>query len=108
MMVVNRPLVRTRDNHQRAIIGGAVLDHDADREQVVVGVGVKSPVLVPLDLGIGAGVFEVQLGMIEAHGAAEQLRHRFDDRVALGQFPEQRIAQVRVLEPTHARMRGAM
>ena len=47
-VVVNGAAVAARHHQHRAVVWREVIDHDAHRRQVVIGVRVKSPVLVPL------------------------------------------------------------
>src|SRR6266436_6668104 len=49
MMVVDRPLVAARHDHHRTVLHVDIVDHDADRGEILVGVRVERPILVPLD-----------------------------------------------------------
>ena len=44
-----RTVMAARDHHQRTVVHVAVVEIDAGRQHVVVGVGVERPVLVPFD-----------------------------------------------------------
>ncbi len=81
-----------------------VVEHDADRRQVVVGVRVERPVLVPLDRRAVARGLEVELADVEAdRGSPELLEHRQDvgmrDHAGVALVP-----LVRRLDPAHPRL----
>ena len=51
MVVTDGSLVGARDDVQRTVVRLAVVEHHADGQHVVVGLGIEGPVLVPLDGG---------------------------------------------------------
>lgn len=51
VVIEDRPAVGARYDHERAVVVGRVVEHDADGEHVVVRVRIERPVLVPLDRG---------------------------------------------------------
>ncbi len=48
VVVEGRTLVAARNDHQRAVLHSHVVEHDANRREVVIGMRVERPVLVPL------------------------------------------------------------
>ena len=48
MVLVDGALVAARHAEQRAVLDGAVVHHHADGGEIVIGVRVEGPVLVPL------------------------------------------------------------
>ena len=72
-MIVNRTLMAARDHHHRTVLDPAIVEHDADRHEIVVGVRIKGPILVPFNRRTIAGRLHVQLARIEAHGAPQIL-----------------------------------
>ena len=73
VMVEDLALVAARNAEQRAVLNGAIVHHHAHGAEVVIGVRVEGPVLVPLDGGTVAGGLHVELGGVEADGRAHQL-----------------------------------
>jgi hypothetical protein len=88
MMVVDWPLVAARHDHHRTVLHISIVDHDADRGEILVGVRVERQILVPLDRGAIAGrhmrasrnpkVVELltDLGLARAYGVGESLHRR--------------------------------
>ncbi len=103
VMVVGRALVAARHDHQGAVLGPAIVEHDADRQHVVVGVRVERPVLVPLDRRAVFRRLDVELRAIQPHAGAEQLAGYRQQRLAAHERVEHRIERVRLLDPAHAR-----
>ena len=68
VMVVDRPLVAARHDHHRAVLHVDIVEHDADRGEILVGVRVERPILVPFDRRAIAGRLHVELAGVEAHG----------------------------------------
>ena len=66
MVVVGRAEVRAGQDHQRAVVHVAVVEVDAGRQHVVVGMRIERPVLVPFDRRAVAGRLHVELAAIEA------------------------------------------
>ena len=66
MGIENFASVRAGDDEHRAVIHTGVVKHDACCRYVVVGVGVKGPVLVPLDRGSKIWRRHIQLGVVKA------------------------------------------
>ena len=48
-MIVDPALMAARDHHHRTVLDVAIVEHDADRREIVVGVRIEGPVLVPFD-----------------------------------------------------------
>jgi len=49
VVVADRTAMRARHDHQAAVFHPHIVDGDANREHVVIGVRVERPVLVPFD-----------------------------------------------------------
>ena len=95
------------DHHHRAVLEVAIVEHDADRGEIVIGVRIKRPVLVPLDRRAITGRFHVELAGVEAHRAPQILQHLDDLRMPRrpGVFG---VVQLRRLDPPHPRLGGRM
>ena len=63
---VDRPAVTARQHRHRAVLGGGVVQQQAHREHVVVGVRIEGGVLVHLDRRADVAALEVQLAVVEA------------------------------------------
>jgi hypothetical protein len=50
-MIVYRAQMAAWDHHHRTIIDRAIVEHDADGREIVVGVRIERPVLVPYSTG---------------------------------------------------------
>ena len=103
MVVVDRSAMAARHDHQRAVLHLHVVEHHADRGEVVIAVRIERPVLVPFDRRAEARAFQVQLGGVEPDVRTPQrLQHAQDGRV-----PRQRgiggMVQMRGLDPAHPR-----
>ena len=108
VVVVDRPLVAAGHAQQRAVLDLAIVHHHADGAQIVVGVRIERPVLVPLDRGTVAGGLHVQLRRVEADRRAHQLlQHRQDVRVTHHRIID-RVMQMRRLDPPHPRFLRAV
>ena len=68
------------EHRHGAVLGGGVVEQQAHRQRVVVGVRVERRVLVHLDRRPDVAALEVQLGVMKAHRGAEQLGDHVDDR----------------------------
>ena len=66
MVIENFASVRAGDDEHRAVIHTGVVEHDACCRYVVVGVGVKGPVLVPLDRRSKMWRLHVEFGVVKA------------------------------------------
>jgi hypothetical protein len=108
MVVVDRAPVAAGDAEQRSVLERAVVHHHADGREVVVGVRVEGPVLVPLDRRPVARGLDVELGGVEADGGVDQL---LQDRehVRVAHHPVVRLVlRVRGLDPADARLLRAV
>jgi hypothetical protein len=106
VVVEDRAAVRAGDDQQRAVLLLHVVHHHADGGQVVVGVRVEGPVLVPLHRRPEAGRLHVELRRVEADVRPPKvLQHGHDLRVphqpAVGL-----VVQVGRLDAPHARLGG--
>ena len=108
VVVVDRPAVAPGEHHHRAVPLVHVVEEDADREHVVIGVRVEGPVLVPLDGRAVARRLEVHLAArphpdVAADEGLESGHHR---RVA-GHVPVEGMGEVGALDAPDARaLRG--
>ncbi len=96
MVVKHSTFVAAGDHHKGTVLRRAIFDHDTHCEDIVVGVRVKRPVLVPADFSVRRWVLEIEFGVIEANSAVQQLRHGFDNGTTFGKIPEYRIQGVRI------------
>src|SRR5262249_52524855 len=90
-------------DHQWAVLRRHIVEHDADGQQIVVGVRIEGPVLVPLDGGAIAGRLHVELAAMQAQVRADELLDGLDHARVPDQAPEERMAVDWVLEAPHAR-----
>ena len=107
MMIVDRALMAARDHQHRAVFRGEIVEHDADRGEVVVGMRVERPILVPFDRGAVTGRFHVELAGIQANAAPQFGEDRDHRRVPAGALVGL-VARVRRLDPPHPRLGGPM
>ena len=103
-VVQHRAAMRARDHHQRAVLFVHVLKHQPEGEQVVVGVRIERPVLVPLDGAAAAGTLGVQLGGEQRRVRAEKIAENLGHRGAAQHVPEIGILLVRDLDAGQARL----
>ena len=75
VMVVHGAFVRAGDDEQGAIFFCHVIHHYAHGEQIVVGVRIKCPVLVPFYRAAVAGLFHVEFVAIAPQTVSDQLRY---------------------------------
>ena len=75
VMVINWSFVRAGDDEQGAIFFCHVVQHYTHGEQIVVGVRIKCPVLMPFDWAAIAGLFHVEFVAIAPQAVADQLRY---------------------------------
>ncbi len=106
-MVPDRPLVAARDDQHRPVLHVDIVEHDADGGEVVVGVRVECPVLVPFHRRAETSRFHVQLAGVEADAAPEILQDR-DHLVVAAGAEIGRVNEMRRLQPPHARLDGGM
>ena len=106
VVVVNLALVRAGHDQQRAVLLVAVVEQDAGGEQVVVGVGVEGPVLVPLDGRAVLRLLHVELVVLQPHVGADQSGDDLHQHGVLGEFAEEGPVGVGRLESAHARVVG--
>ena len=71
--------MRAGDHQQGTVFHGAILDHDADLEDIVVGVGIEGPILVPLDRLAAARRLDVELGVVHAQIRPDELGDKVHD-----------------------------
>ena len=83
VVVVGRTLVRTGYDQQCAVRLVHFVDADAHGQDVVVGMGVEGPILVPFHRAAVVGGLHVQLVAIGPNTVADQLRHDVEDPVVL-------------------------
>ena len=105
VMVEGGAAVTARQHHQRPILFGGIVEQHADSQQVVVGVRVEGPVLVPFHRGADLRRFQVELRAVQPHatGAEQCAQHRQQPRCA-HELGKHRVHQVRFLDATHARL----
>ena len=106
-MVVDRAEMAARDHHHRAVLEVAIVEHDADRGEIVIGVRIKRPILVPFDRRAITSRLHVELAGVEAHRAPQILQHLDDLRM-----PRRPrifgVVQMRRLDAPHPRLGGRM
>ena len=68
------------NDHERAILQRAILEHHAHLEDVVIAVGIESPVLMPLDRLAATAGLDIELGVLIAQVGADELDHPIGDR----------------------------
>src|ERR1700722_15286875 len=66
VMIVHGTLVRPGNHEHRTVLQRAVLDHDANFEDVVVGVRIERPILMPLHRLAAPRWFDVELAVVHA------------------------------------------
>ena len=74
VMVQYRAAMAARHDHEAAIVEAHVVDHDANREDVIVGMRVESPVLVPLNGAAATRWLHVHLCALVAKVGTNELR----------------------------------
>ncbi len=79
VMVIEGTFMRARNNQQRSVFKPHIIKGDADGQQVVVGVGVEGPVLVPFDRAAELGRFHIQLVAVSPYAGADQLLDNVQD-----------------------------
>ena len=104
MVIEGRTAVTAGDDHQRAVLYRHVVEHHADGGEVVIGVGIERPVLMPLDGRAKAGTLHVQLGGVEPDIRPPEVLQHGDDPGVPGQRGVGRIMQVRCLDTADARV----
>src|SRR5215467_3304767 len=65
VMVVDGALMAAGYHHHRSVLAVTIVEHDADGGEVVIGVRVERPVLVPLDRCTIPGRLHVELARVE-------------------------------------------
>ena len=90
----------TGDDHQGAVLFLAIVERNADRQEVIIGVRIKRPILVPFDSRPVFRRFDVNLVLrrTEAHGPSDQRRNIIDNGVATRQRVEFRMIADRPFE----------
>jgi len=102
MMVPGFALVTTRNKHQWPVFLGHVIKRDTHFENVVVGMWVERPVLVPLYRGPITAVFHIELVVVVAKIMTEQAFHNIQYALMAGVFGVRRVDSDRMLEAAHA------
>ena len=100
MMVVDRPLVAARHDIDMENGPMMVVDHDADRGEILIGVRVKRPILVPLDRCAIAGRLHVELAGVETQATPQVGQQLHDLGVAAGAHVD-RVDRMGCLQPAH-------
>src|SRR5678815_5420020 len=72
VMIPYRSLVRTGYHQERPILDKGVVQHHTDRQKVVVGMGVKGPVLMPFHRRAMTWLLEIDLGTMQPHAGRTQ------------------------------------
>ena len=109
VMVEGRAAMRAGQHHQRAVVDVAVVEIDAGRQHVVVGVWIECPVLVPFDRRAVARRLHVELAAVLADGRPQELRQdRRDRRIARQGMEEGVPLEDRGLQPADPRQGGAV
>ena len=80
VVIQHRPFMRTGNDHERAILYRHLVDADADGQQIIVGVGIEGPILVPFHRAAKGRIFEVELVAIGAQVGADQLADNLQHR----------------------------
>ena len=63
MMIHGFPLMTLGEDHQRGILLIDVIQHDPDRKQIRVGVGIKGPILMPINSSAAFCGLDVQFAV---------------------------------------------
>ena len=102
VMVPDGAGMALRHDEERPVLEGAVVEHDADGEQVVVGVGIERPVLMPLDRRAVARRLHVELRAVEPDAGADELLDDADEPRVPVELLESREEAMRRLDSPHA------
>ncbi len=78
VMIEDGPLMAAGHDQQRAVLLRHVVKHDPQHAEIVVGVGVVRPVLMPLDGVAAAARLQVELQPVVADGGAHELLQDFE------------------------------
>ena len=70
-----------RQHQHRTVFERAIVEHDPDRRQVVIGMRIEGPILVPFDRRAVAGRLHVELAGVEPHRAPQILQRCNDLRM---------------------------
>ena len=62
-MIDGFPLMTLGEDHQRGILPIDFIQHDPDRKQIRVGVGVKGPILMPINSSTAFCGLDVQFAV---------------------------------------------
>jgi hypothetical protein len=92
------------DDEERTVVERHVVEHHADREDVVVGVRIERPVLVPLDRGAVSRRLHVELRALEAEIRTDQRGQHVDHLRLTDDRVERRMHLVRLLDAAHLRL----
>ena len=104
VVVVDRTAMAAGHDHQRAVRHLHVVEHHADRGEVVVGVRIERPVLVPFHRRAEAGALQVELGGVEADVRSPQVLQHGEDLRMAHQARVFRMMLVRRLDAADARV----
>ena len=104
VVVVHRPAVRTGQHLQRAVVGIHVVEQDADRQDILIGVRVERPVLMPLHRGAVLRRLHVDLAArAQPDVRSDQpFERRHDARIG-GKLSIEGVRQMRLLDAANAR-----
>ena len=103
MVVRGSALVAAQHDHHRTVLHVDIVDHDADRGEIFVGVRVERPILVPFDRRAIAGRLHVEFAGVKTQ-AAPQIGQQFNDLgVAAGAHVD-RVDRMWRLQSAHPRL----
>lgn len=105
---VDRPSVRARNRHQRAVIRRHLVQKDQAGDHVVIGVRIEGEILMPAHLGARAREFAIDLGVMQPQIRADQIRQHLDHRRAVQERPIGLGNLGRRLYPTKRRCLGGV
>ena len=108
VMIEDGTRVGAGQNHQRPVVLPDVVKKDSRSEDVVVGVGVKCPVLMPLYRRAVPGSFQIDLAGMETQVRADELTNRLGHAGRSCQLHEERVVGVGELYSADARIVGPM
>ena len=109
VVIVDRPSVRARQHHERAVLRIHRIEQDAHRQHALVGVRVEGPILMPLHRRTVAGGLDVDLAPgAQPNVVADQgLERRHQPRIRR-QLAIEGVRQMRPLDAPHPGRLGPM
>ena len=108
MVIEDLAAMRAGNHEQRAILLAAVIEQDADGQDVVIGVGIEGPVLMPFDGSAEARRLHVELGAVQADVGTEQAGEHCRDAGVAHESVEVREMLVRGLDASELGRRGTV